>query len=108
MEFPSNMQAGQVLKDARITMTAKTQGITVMNMNVYITNRKVEAIEDVTTPAGTFSCYKLTSDVETKMMMKVSVKNVEWYSMNVGVVKSESYNNKGKLTGYTLLTDYKY
>jgi hypothetical protein len=108
MEFPSNMQPGQMLKDARITLTAQSQGLTIMNMNVYITNRRVEAIEDVTTPAGTYSCYKLTADIETKMMMKISVKSVEWYSKNVGVVKSESYNSKGKLTGYSLLTDYKY
>jgi len=76
-------------------------------MNVWITNRKVEAIEDITTPAGTFTCYKISSDVETKMMMKISIKSVEWYAKNVGTVRTESYNNNGKLTGYTLLTDFK-
>lgn len=107
MEFPSNLSPGQILKDARITVSASSGGMKLFSMNVWITNRKVEAIEDITTPAGTFSCYRISSDVETKMMMKISVKSVEWYARNVGTVRSESYNNKGKLTGYTLLTDYK-
>jgi hypothetical protein len=107
MEFPSSLQPGQTLKDARITVSASSGGMKLFSMNVWITNRKVEAIEDITTPAGTFSCYKISSDVETKMMMKISVKSVEWYARNVGTVRSESYNDKGKLTGYTLLTDYK-
>lgn len=107
MEFPSNLAAGQTLKDARITVSASSGGMKLFSMNVWVTNRKVEAIEDITTPAGTFTCYRITSDVETKMMMKISVKSVEWYAKNVGTVRSESYNNKGKLTGYTLLTDYK-
>ncbi|MBP6979386.1 MAG: hypothetical protein KBB71_13860 [Lentimicrobiaceae bacterium] len=107
MEFPSSLQVGQTLKDARITVSASTGGMKLFSMNVWITNRKVEAIEDITTPAGTFSCYKITSDVETKMMMKISVKSVEWYAKNMGTVRSESYNEKGKMTGYTVLTDYK-
>lgn len=107
MEFPSNLQPGQTLKDARITVSASSGGMKLFSMNVWITNRKVEAIEDITTPAGTFTCHKISSDVETKMMMKISVKSVEWYAKNVGTVRSESYNNKGKLTGYTLLTDFK-
>ncbi|MDD5694252.1 MAG: hypothetical protein PHD61_02970 [Bacteroidales bacterium] len=107
MEFPSSLQVGQTLKDARITVSASTGGMKLFSMNVWVTNRKVEAIEDITTPAGTFSCYKITSDVETKMMMKISVKSVEWYAKNMGTVRSESYNEKGKMTGYTVLTDYK-
>ena len=29
-----------------------------------------------------------------------------WYSENVGMVRSESYDKKGKLTDYTLLTNF--
>ncbi|HNS17273.1 MAG TPA: hypothetical protein PKH94_01770 [Bacteroidales bacterium] len=107
MEFPSSLNVGQSLKDARITVSASSGGMKLFSMNVGVTNRKVEAMEDITTPAGTFSCYRISSDIETKMMMKINIKSVEWYAKNVGTVRSESYNNKGKLTGYTLLTDYK-
>lgn len=106
MEFPSDLQPGQSLSDARINVVVRNSGINVLNMNVWVTNRKVEGMEDITTPAGTFSCYKISSDIETKMMIKISARSVEWYAKNVGVVRSESYNSKGKLTGYTMLTSF--
>ena len=81
--------------------------MTIMNMSVSITNRKVEAVENITTPAGTFECYKITYDVATKMMINVKMKATEWYAKNVGMVKSESYTSDGKLAGSTLLTGLK-
>jgi len=78
--------------------------MTMMNMTISITNRKVEAVENVTTPAGTFECYKISYDIATKMMINVKMKGTEWYAKNVGLVKSESYNNDGKLMGSNLLT----
>lgn len=106
MEFPSNLRPGQSLSDASINVAVRNSGITMFNMNVWVTNRKVEAMEDITTPAGTFTCYKISSDIETKMMVKISARSVEWYAKDVGVVRSESYNSKGKLTGYTMLTGF--
>lgn len=82
--------------------------MTVMTMTMNVKNRKVEAKEDITTPAGTFSCYKVSSEMETEMgqMMpiKVSIKTVEWFSENTGVVRSESYKSNGKLQGYSILS----
>lgn len=107
MEIPANLQVGQMLNDASITMTMGSGGMTMFSMKVYITNRKVEANEEITTPAGTFNCFKLSYDIETKMMMKVTSRSVDWVAKDVGTVRSETYNSKGKLTGYTLLTDIK-
>ena len=77
-----------------------------MTMNISITNRKIVGKESVTTPAGTFECDKITSDltVETKMAIgfTLSFSTVEWLAPKVAVVKSESYK-KGKLQGYSLL-----
>ena len=64
-----------------------------------ITNRKVEAIETITTAAGTFDCVKISYDVESKMMFTIKAKGAEWYALETGLVKSESYDAKGKLTG---------
>ena len=36
-----------------------------MDMSIKIYNRKVEAKEDITTPAGNFSCYKISYDMES-------------------------------------------
>lgn len=55
--IPRNPKAGDLLGDGSITMTIKNEDITLMTITVKIYNRKVEAIEKVTTPAGTFECF---------------------------------------------------
>jgi hypothetical protein len=70
-------------------------------------NRKVEAVENLTTPAGTFECYKISYDIATKMMVNVKAKATEWYSNGVGMVKSETYSTDGKLIGSNVLTALK-
>jgi hypothetical protein len=107
LEMPSGMKAGDILKDGDLKMSFSSGGMTVMNMSVAITNRKVEAIENLTTPAGTFECYKISYDIATKMMITVKLKGVEWYAKNVGMVKSESYSKDGKLQGSTVLSALK-
>jgi hypothetical protein len=74
-----------------------------MTMVVKVYDRKVEAVEDVTTPAGTFSCYKLSYTVESKTMFTIIAKSTDWIAKRVGVVRSESFDKNGKLTGYMVL-----
>jgi hypothetical protein len=103
LETPGTIKAGDVLKDATMTVTISSNGMTMMTMVVKILNRKVEAEESVTTPAGTFSCFKMTYDVETKTMFKVQTKGIDWITKDVGVVKSETYDANGKKQGYQIL-----
>ena len=77
-----------------------------MNMNIKILNRKVEASESVNTLAGTFDCYKITYDMEMKSIINITTKGAEWIAKGVGVVKTEQYDKKGNLTGYTLLSKF--
>jgi hypothetical protein len=107
MHMPGSLKAGDVLDDGEMTMKISNQGFTFMTIKVKVYNRKVEAIENVTTPAGTFECAKISYDIDTKVGIAAKFKGIEWTSKNVGVVKSESYNSKGKLQGYTLLTSLK-
>lgn len=104
MHMPAVLKAGDVLDDGEMTMKVTNQGFPIMTMKVKVYNRKVEAVEKVTTPAGTFDCAKITYDVDSKVGFSVSAKGIEWVSKNIGVVKSETYNSKGKLQGYTVLT----
>ena len=106
MEFPSNLSVGQELNDASITFTASNMGITMMKMNVKITDRKVEAIEDVTTPAGTFSCYKMTYKTEMQAFGKYTTSSIEWFALDIGSVRSETYDKKGNLESYSVLTHF--
>lgn len=107
LEMPANMKAGDMLKNGDMKIAFSNQGMTLMNMTLNITNRKVEAVENITTPAGTFECYKITYDAATKMMINVKTKAAEWYSKGVGLVKSETYSTDGKLMGSNVLESVK-
>lgn len=103
IELPNDLQVGQTLKDANLNMAMNMGGLK-MNMSLDMINRKVNAKESITTPAGTFDCYALSYTTEMKVGMKMIFKIKEWIAKGVGVVKSESYNKNGKLMGYSELT----
>jgi len=106
LEIPSDLKEGQSLKDGTITLTASNAPIP-MSIEVRITDRVVKAKEDITVPAGDFGCYKIISSSKMNMKMGMSINNeyrsVQWYAENVGMVRSESYDQNGKLTGYSVL-----
>lgn len=104
LQLPGALSVGQTLKDAKMTITVSNQGMTLMTMSTFITNRKVAAVESITTPAGTFQCLKITYDIESKTIMTVKMKGIDWFAKDVGSVKTETYDSRDKLQGYTLLT----
>jgi hypothetical protein len=107
MEIPMNPMPGQTLPDATIEMALK-MGFMNMKMSADVTNRKVEAIEDITVTGGSFKCYKFSSDVNTVAMgIKVQAKTTEWFAKGIGTVKTESYDKKGNLSGRTELVEIK-
>lgn len=79
----------------------------VIPSKVNMTDYKVEAREQVTTPAGEFDCLVISQRVSTKVIVKVEAGSMEWYAKGIGMVRSESYNKKGKLVGYDVLTELK-
>ena len=101
LEFPANMKAGDVLKDGKISLTV--EGMAMMNMVTTVHNRKVEAVEKITTEAGTFECFKVSYDVLTDAMIDLRSKGIEWIAKDVGAVRTETFNKSGKLTGYSEL-----
>lgn len=109
LEIPSNLSAGQKLNDGHLKVTVTMQAMPIAKITIDVTNRIVEKMESITTPAGTFDCAKITYDVASKVsFIKVNVSVKEWYSKGVGLVKTESYKQKdGKLMSYSLLTNFK-
>ncbi|MEB8330748.1 hypothetical protein OO009_15425 [Flavobacteriaceae bacterium KMM 6897] len=103
--YPNNLSIGQSLPDADVLMTVKMPPLN-MKMNMSFFNRKVEANESVTTPAGTFNCYVITYDSEAKMGIKMTSSNKLWLSEGYGMVKQETYNKKGALIGKSILTAF--
>lgn len=102
--YPSRMSAGQSLPDAEVTITAEAADFPLPPITLRTIGRKVQGIESITTPAGTFECYKISYSIVMESMITVQMSAVEWMSKDVGCVKSESYDKKGKLVGSTLLT----
>jgi len=114
LEIPSSLEVGQSLSDGHTTIKVKMGegNMAMTTMQIDVVNRKVEARENLTTPAGSFECYKITydTDISTKMMdfsNKTSFSSAEWVARGVGVVKTETYDKKGRLRSYSLLTALK-
>ncbi len=108
MELPNNLSVGDNLKDADVKFNFKSksgQEMPMMNVAIKIFDRKVEAIETITTPAGTFECYKITEQTEVKTMIGFTSKSISWFNKEVGTVRTESYNKNDKFMGYTELTE---
>ncbi|MDY7393966.1 hypothetical protein UMM65_01825 [Aureibaculum sp. 2210JD6-5] len=105
LEFPSTMEVGTNLNDGSITVKVFNNDLKIVTVTMDITNRKIVGNEKITTSAGTFDCTKLSYDFESKIgFIKVKGSGVEWHSEDKAIVKSESYNKKGKLIGSQELT----
>jgi hypothetical protein len=107
------MKAGDNLADGTVTMTVsdKKSAQVISTTTINIKNRKVEAVENKTTPAGTWECYKITYTSEFVSLvsgMTLPIKprtTTEWFSFKVGTVRTESFKN-GKSEGYSELTKF--
>jgi len=107
MTIPQTLTAGQKLEDAMVNMKASTNGMQVMDMTMKITDRKVEKMESVTTEAGTYMCALVTYKTSTKMaFMNTTMTSKDWYSPEVGIVKSETYDKNGSLESSRKLTGF--
>lgn len=108
--YPGKLSVGQKLADGQLEAEMLSNGSTLMAMNMTMSNRQVEGKEAITTPAGTFDTYKVTSDMsfENRTMgipIRGSMRTVSYRAANqLFDVKSETYNKSGKLMGYSLLS----
>lgn len=121
IEYPINVKEGDVLPDAEGVMSSVKNGKK-MTMKFIYKNRKVEGVEEVTTPAGTWKCYKISNGVEsemdipgmdekTKEMMKKMQEGMKtttsiWFAPDFGIVKMEMYMN-GELKSRNEVTSIK-
>lgn len=104
-EIPTlDEEVGTILPDGTLDVKISSNGATMFNMRIEITDRVIEAKEEISTSAGNFDCILISQNVKTKMIIKIEASTKEWYSPNIGIVRYENYNKKGKLTGYSVLT----
>jgi hypothetical protein len=104
LTLPNSFKNGQELPDAGTHIQAAADGVTIIDMMVNITDRKVAGKDTISTPAGVFDCYKLTQTTQVKMMLDKAFVSVEYYAEGVGLVRSETYDDNGDIDGYMELT----
>lgn len=102
LDLPSNLSVGQTLKDVSYNIKMTMGTLSIMNRTYHVKDRKVETQESLTTPAGTFNCYKVTFTT-TDEKGRGATKSAMWYAEDAGMVKSENYNDSGKLLNRQVL-----
>jgi len=93
IEYPSGIKVGDQLKDGSLAMDIKRGGMT-QSLTMQITERKVLAQESVTTPAGTWDCFKISAHSHLSIKtgpigIPLNYDYTEWYAPGFGVIKSD-------------------
>ena len=101
--YPLDFTVGEMLKDAHLKMNVSMNNMNMPGTTIDITNRKIEGKETITTPAGSFECLKISSNIKIKNIIGYEMKSIEWISKGNGVIRTESYRGD-KMKGYSLLT----
>lgn len=110
LNYPANMQVGQELKGGTFEMAGNMGGMDI-GIAYTVSNRKVVGKEKVTTPAGSWNCYKINYNLSFKMQMlgnsvPMDLTATEWFAPGFGMVKTVSYR-EGKEAGSTMITSFK-
>jgi len=101
MPYPSTLTVGQNFPGATLTMTMN-MGNKTMTTKVDITDRTVVDKESLTTPAGTWECYKMTYKLTTTMQgMNIPPSTsmvTEWYVPGYAIIQWQMGAMTTKLT----------
>lgn len=111
MAYPNNMKPGDKLENSSFSMTLNNTSM-IQTIELKVLNRVVEKEESITTSAGTWKCMKISFDMDMStrtagIRIPFRMKGNEWYAPGFGVVKTESFNKKGKLAGSSEITSIK-
>jgi len=102
LRIPPTLSPGDKLDDVKFTMTLN-MGLKIRT-EISLTDQQCLVIEDVTVPAGMFKCHKITQTAAFTVMRKTTTtKTISWYAPDIGTVKTETYDAKGKLLSSTEL-----
>lgn len=110
MIVPGKLEPGQTLPDAQATFKMKVKsGDAAFDMpplTFRVFNRRALQAESVETPMGKFICFKIIQTVEADypLIGKQLSTSITWIGKGLGVIKTETYDKKGKLQSRMLLT----
>jgi hypothetical protein len=103
LEYPAKMNVGDQLKDGQFNMDYESTSGLDCSIDISITERKVEGKETVTTPAGTWECFKISAKnkIDSKISnigIPITMSVIEWFAPGFGIVKTESKTGKTEIT----------
>lgn len=110
--YPSNLKEGQSLPGGEKEMRGNMNGMEI-SMNLKVSDRKVVSKEKITTPAGTWECFKITYKLGlsvqmmgTNFPMDLDVNATEWFAPGFGIVKTDTERG-GSILGSMQITAFK-
>ncbi|NVO84427.1 TapB family protein [Hymenobacter terrestris] len=110
LAWPNQPTVGSELPGGGMLVDVRSSAVDIAKVYATVGKRRVTGQESVTTPAGTFLCYKVEAELEsatvarTDLKLGSTVRVVDYYAPAVGLVKSEVYDKKGRLEQVRLLT----
>ncbi|GGF09861.1 TapB family protein [Hymenobacter cavernae] len=112
LAWPNQPTVGSELPGGGVTVDVSSSVVEIAKVFTKVQNRRVVSdLSPVVTPAGTFPCYKIESEREMGTLARVDLilrstsKVVDYYSPNVGIVKTEIYDKKGKIEQTRVLAE---
>lgn len=101
-EFPAKLTVGEEFGEYSYKMKMMGSTSTVKGSS------KVVAKEELKTPAGSFDTFKVESESTSKVLITTTkVNTTSWYAENVGAVRTETYDKKGKVQSVQELVSLK-
>lgn len=107
--LPSGLSEGQDLPDAAMKVSIRSGGMQFAEMTLKVENRRVLGRETIEVPAGTFDAYKISYEthIETRAVgipIRTRTKTIEYHVEDLGMVRSEYFNDNDRPQGYTVLS----
>lgn len=102
--YPFDFVVGKEYEGATAKIKGKIQGMD-LTIDMSMENRKAEAKESVTVPAGTFECIKVVEELVMKFMGQEQItETATWYAPGVGMIKQTTSAMNGMMNSVTELT----
>ena len=84
--------------ETKIPAASIRVNVATMNVSIHISGGKVLGQEQITTPAGTFDCIKISYIMKTNMAAdSLKLYYTAWYAPGIGMVKEQGCDRKGKI-----------
>lgn len=102
--FANPMDPGDAdeFDDATLRIYQKNNKNNRAEINIF--DRQFVSNESVNTPAGSFYCTKVKYDMNIWTPQgTIKGYGYEWYAPNIGIVRTEQYNDKKELQSYSVL-----